>query len=100
MSEKWRRQESNPHSLGASEVLSAVELRPPVKRDANGWSRTTTARGNGVTGRGAHRMLSVRRTRAADRIRTGTAGITTPNAAATPQPPWTRMTGLEPAASR
>lgn len=25
---EWRRQESNPHSLGASEVLLAVELRP------------------------------------------------------------------------
>jgi hypothetical protein len=55
---KWRRQESNLHSLGASEVLSAVELRP--RRSANGWSRTTTARGDGVTSRGARPMLSVR----------------------------------------
>src|SRR6478672_11122870 len=71
---KWRRQESNLHSLGASEVLSAVELRP--RRSANGWSRTTTARGDGVTGRGARRR-SAFAGRATDRIRTGTARITT-----------------------
>ncbi len=84
---KWRRQESNLHSLGASEVLSAVELRP--RRSANGWSRTTTARGYGVTSRGARRC-SAFAGRATDRIRTGTARITTSNAAATPRSPGRR----------
>jgi hypothetical protein len=40
------------------------------------------------------------RARAADRIRAGTARITTSNAAVTPQPPRAGTTGLEPAAYR
>jgi hypothetical protein len=35
-------------------------------------------------------MLSVRKKRAADRIRTGTARITTSDAAVTPQPPGSK----------
>jgi hypothetical protein len=50
--------------------------------DADAWSRTTTM------------------TRATDRIRTGTARITTSDAAVTPQPPRTGTAGLEPAALR
>ena len=45
-------------------------------------------------------MLSVREERAVDRIRTGTAGITTPDAAVYTTATMTRTTGLEPAASR
>jgi hypothetical protein len=74
-----------------------VELHP--QGDADGWSRTTTARGSGVTGRRARRVLSVRVKGVAGRIRTGAAGITTPNASR-----YTTATagtaGLEPATSR
>ena len=45
-------------------------------------------------------MLSVRVGGAADRARTGTARITTSNAAVTPQPPRAGTTGVEPAAYR
>src|SRR5262249_993970 len=45
-------------------------------------------------------MLSVRVGGAADRVRTGTARITTSNAAVTPQPPRAGTTGVEPAAYR
>jgi hypothetical protein len=39
------------------------ELHPPADQrwgDADGWSRTTTARGTAFTARGAHQLLSVR----------------------------------------
>ena len=74
------------------------ELHP---QGADGWSRTTTARGTAFTERRAHLVLSVRMKRVADRIRTDAAGITTPGAAVTPQPPCTTgATGFEPAPSR
>jgi hypothetical protein len=49
---------------------------------------------------GSSPVLSVRMEGVADRIRTDAAGITTPGAAVTPQPPRTGTTGLEPATSR
>ena len=48
-----------PSSAACKAAALPVELPPRV--DADGWSRTTTARGNGFTDRGAHRVLSVRR---------------------------------------
>ena len=48
-----------PSSAACKAGALPVELPPRV--DADGWSRTTTARGNGFTDRGAHRVLSVRR---------------------------------------
>src|SRR3954466_3871345 len=58
-----------------------IELRPREK-DANGWSRTTTAQAGGFTGRGARRCSAFAQKRAADRARTGSARITTSDAAA------------------
>jgi hypothetical protein len=55
---RWRRRESNPLLLGASEALCHQSFIPGT--DADGWSRTTTARGTAFTARGAHRMLSAR----------------------------------------
>jgi hypothetical protein len=45
-SQRWRRRESNPLLLGASEAPIPMGLIPG---DADGWSRTTTARGGRVT---------------------------------------------------
>jgi hypothetical protein len=72
--------------------------------DADGWSRTTTARGTAFTARGAHRLLSVR-VRERQRWPTGfepaPTGLTTPGASVTPRPPRsgddrTRTGGLSP----
>ena len=66
-------------------VAPPPELRP---QGADGWSRTTTARGTAFTARRAHRIAQrPLEERATDRIRTGTARITTSDAAVTPQPP-------------
>src|SRR6185437_11975351 len=46
---KWRRRESNPLLLGASEAPIPMGFIPEVSAD--GWSRTTTAGGDGVTAR-------------------------------------------------
>jgi hypothetical protein len=48
---RWRWQESNLRLLGANEVLLPPELHP--QGDADGWSRTTTARGTRFTVWGA-----------------------------------------------
>jgi hypothetical protein len=84
---EWRRQESNPHSLGASEVLSAVELRPQVttkcERVESNHHSARQRRYRPRSSPDAQRSHE----RAVDRTRTGTAGITTPDAAVTPQPP-------------
>ena len=45
----WRRRESNPLLLVASEALCLQSFIPEL--DADGWSRTTTARGPAVTAR-------------------------------------------------
>ena len=47
--QRWRCRESNPILLGASEALSRLSFIPQLMRTV--WSRTTTARGVGVTGR-------------------------------------------------
>src|SRR3954471_5163701 len=54
---------------------------------ANGWSRTTTAGRRRLYRPLSSPVLGVRRDRATARIRTGTAGITTPDAPVTPQSP-------------
>ena len=54
------------------------ELRPQV--DANGWSRTTTARGTAFTAQRALQCSASARRRAVGRIRTGTSRITTSDA--------------------
>ena len=45
---KWRRRESNPLLLGASEVFFQKNLIPG-RMDADGWSRTTTVGDAAVT---------------------------------------------------
>ena len=118
------RQESNPHLIrtkgacypltlrrlevetaGFEPATSSVQARCSfqlsyIPTSANGWSRTTTAGGPRVTaGRARQCSAFACSARAAGRVRTGAAGFTTPGASATPRPPRTGTTGLEPAAS-
>ena len=74
------------------------ELRPLRLHSADGWSRTTTARGAAFTARGAL-PCSASAFGATDRIRTGTSRITTSGAAVTPRSPWNGDDRTEPAPS-
>ena len=84
---RWRRRESNPHPLGASEALCQLSFIPECGRCGRMESNHHSARQR-VYSAVSSPVLSVRmERRATGRIRTGTAGITTPDAAVTPRPP-------------
>jgi hypothetical protein len=96
---KWRRRESNPHLLVASEALCHQSYIPREVRTGRVERPQREAAGLQPV-----ELTSTQRPqdRAAGRIRTGTSRITTSDAAVTPQPPRTEAgtTGFEPAASR
>ena len=69
---------------GSRTRSSSLQARRSATRatspgDADGWIRTTTARGSAITARGAH-QCSASATRVTDRTRTGTARLTTSGA--------------------
>jgi hypothetical protein len=82
--QRWRWQESNLRPLGASEVLRHQSFIP--KQYGRVESNHHSQRHQGYS-LGSSPVLSVRIEGVADRIRTDAAGITTPGAAVTPQPP-------------
>src|SRR5919204_1803589 len=93
---EWRRRESNPNLLVASEALSQRAASPNV-RTGGGVEppQSVTTRLQRAELADAQRPQG----RAIDRIRTGTARITTSGAAVTPRSPRAGTTGLEPATS-
>ena len=78
---------AHPHELHPQERVRTGGVEPPQPE---------------ATGLQPAELTSAQRPRgrAADRVRTGTARITTSNAAVTPQPPRAGTTGVEPAAYR
>jgi hypothetical protein len=84
---EWRRRESNPLLLVASEALCLQSFIPKGERVRTGGVEPPQPEATGLQ---PAELTSAQRPRergAADRARTDTARITTSNAAFTPQPP-------------